>query len=116
MVADAANSAKNRFIAVVSHELRTPLNPVLISCSMLLKDARLDADVFFPAASVQIRKPPMNAFALLPALHLGGNTARLFTLPPPRTMSSGSSVATRRETTSVMYSCHFTSPKRLKRL
>ena len=45
MVAEAANSEKDRFIAVVSHELRTPLNPVLASCSMLLKDARLDADV-----------------------------------------------------------------------
>jgi PAS domain S-box-containing protein len=45
MVAEAANSAKDRFIAVVSHELRTPLNPVLATCSMLLEDPRLDADV-----------------------------------------------------------------------
>lgn len=36
--AEAANSAKDRFLAVLSHELRTPLNPVLVGISALLED------------------------------------------------------------------------------
>ena len=30
--AEAANKAKDRFMAVLSHELRTPLTPVLSRC------------------------------------------------------------------------------------
>jgi PAS domain S-box-containing protein len=36
--AEAANLAKDRFLAVLSHELRTPLTPVLIAISMLLEE------------------------------------------------------------------------------
>lgn len=43
--ADAANLAKDRFLAVLSHELRTPLTPVLISVSSLQDDPRLSAEV-----------------------------------------------------------------------
>jgi signal transduction histidine kinase len=39
--AEAANSAKDRFLAVLSHELRTPLTPILFSASMLSEDQQL---------------------------------------------------------------------------
>ena len=45
LVAEEASQTKDRFIAVLSHELRTPLNPVLVTCSILKDDLRLDADV-----------------------------------------------------------------------
>lgn len=38
--AEAANRAKDEFIAVLSHELRTPLTPVLAAVSMLADEAR----------------------------------------------------------------------------
>jgi PAS domain S-box-containing protein len=41
--ADAANKAKDRFLAVLSHELRTPLMPLLGTAESLLHDARLPA-------------------------------------------------------------------------
>lgn len=40
--AEAANQAKDRFIAVLSHELRTPLTPVLMSISAMELDPHLD--------------------------------------------------------------------------
>jgi signal transduction histidine kinase len=36
--AEAANKAKDRFLAMVSHELRTPLTPVLFASSILSQD------------------------------------------------------------------------------
>jgi signal transduction histidine kinase len=36
--AEAANKAKDRFIAMLSHELRTPLTPILFASSMLGQD------------------------------------------------------------------------------
>jgi len=36
--AEAANKAKDRFIAMLSHELRTPLTPVLLASSLLSRD------------------------------------------------------------------------------
>jgi signal transduction histidine kinase len=36
--AEAANKAKDRFLAVLSHELRTPLTPVLFASSILSQD------------------------------------------------------------------------------
>jgi signal transduction histidine kinase len=39
--AEAANNAKDRFLAMLSHELRMPLTPILFSASMLSKDERL---------------------------------------------------------------------------
>lgn len=36
--AEAANAAKDRFLAMLSHELRTPLSPVLHSVSLLAED------------------------------------------------------------------------------
>jgi signal transduction histidine kinase len=41
--AEAANSAKDRFLAMLSHELRMPLTPILFSASMLSKDEQLPA-------------------------------------------------------------------------
>jgi PAS domain S-box-containing protein len=42
--AEAANSAKDQFLAVLSHELRTPLTPVLAAAQMLEADMGLSAD------------------------------------------------------------------------
>jgi PAS domain S-box-containing protein len=44
-VAEAANQAKDRFLATLSHELRTPLTPVLAVVSGLQEDERLPEDV-----------------------------------------------------------------------
>jgi PAS domain S-box-containing protein len=44
-VLEAANQAKDRFLATLSHELRTPLTPVLAAVSGLQEDARLPDDV-----------------------------------------------------------------------
>jgi PAS domain S-box-containing protein len=41
--AEAANRAKDRFLAVLSHELRTPLTPVLAALSVLEKDPAVPA-------------------------------------------------------------------------
>ena len=43
--AQAANAAKDQFLAVLSHELRTPLAPVLLVSSMLLRRDDLPAPV-----------------------------------------------------------------------
>lgn len=43
--AQAANTAKDEFLAMVSHELRTPLTPVLLVLSALQNHPNLDADV-----------------------------------------------------------------------
>jgi len=44
-VLEAANQAKDRFLATLSHELRTPLTPVLAAVSGLQEDVRLPDDV-----------------------------------------------------------------------
>jgi PAS domain S-box-containing protein len=43
--AEAANQAKDRFLAVLSHELRTPLTPVLLTVSSLLQDEAAPAEL-----------------------------------------------------------------------
>lgn len=43
--AEAANAAKDKFLAMLSHELRTPLTPVLLSAEGLVSDPNIDADV-----------------------------------------------------------------------
>ena len=43
--AEAANAAKDQFIAKLSHELRTPLTPVLLGIDMLLGNGNLDASL-----------------------------------------------------------------------
>ncbi len=43
--AEAANQAKDHFLATLSHELRTPLTPVLAMVSGLERDERLPEDV-----------------------------------------------------------------------
>ncbi|MGF1489920.1 MAG: ATP-binding protein [Prochloraceae cyanobacterium] len=42
--AEAANQAKDRFLASISHELRTPLNSILGYTGMLLKEPNLEPD------------------------------------------------------------------------
>ncbi|MBV8970158.1 MAG: response regulator [Verrucomicrobia bacterium] len=43
--AEAANKAKDRFIAILSHELRTPLTPILLSSLVLSQDPNLPASI-----------------------------------------------------------------------
>jgi CheY-like chemotaxis protein len=43
--AEAANNAKDNFLAVLSHELRTPLTPVLTTVAMLEEDASIPRHV-----------------------------------------------------------------------
>ncbi len=43
--AEAANSSKDRFLAVLSHELRTPLTPVLMAVGALEHDPALSPEV-----------------------------------------------------------------------
>ncbi len=43
--AEAANSSKDRFLAVLSHELRTPLTPVLMAIGALEHDPALSPEV-----------------------------------------------------------------------
>lgn len=43
--AEAANSAKDQFLAVLSHELRTPLTPVLMAAAYIGRDKTLTPDV-----------------------------------------------------------------------
>lgn len=43
--AEAANAAKDEFLAVLSHELRTPLTPVLMTLGALEQDAALRSEV-----------------------------------------------------------------------
>lgn len=44
-VAEAANRAKDLFLAVLSHELRTPLTPALINAGVMEADERLPSEV-----------------------------------------------------------------------
>ncbi len=43
--AEAANKAKDTFLAILSHELRTPLTPVLATVAMLEEDRNIPPDI-----------------------------------------------------------------------
>jgi PAS domain S-box-containing protein len=51
--AEAANKAKDQFMAVLSHELRTPLTPVLTTVQMMAKDQTLSPEMRDAIAMVQ---------------------------------------------------------------
>ncbi len=50
---EAANHAKDQFLAMLSHELRTPLTPVLVASAGLEADARLPEDAREDAALIR---------------------------------------------------------------
>jgi signal transduction histidine kinase/response regulator RpfG family c-di-GMP phosphodiesterase len=50
---EAANKAKDHFLATLSHELRTPLTPVLLTAGLLEEDARLPEDVVADVRMIQ---------------------------------------------------------------
>ncbi|MFT4174121.1 MAG: response regulator [Rhodocyclaceae bacterium] len=45
IVAEDANQAKNRFLAVLSHELRTPLTPILAAAHVLERNPQMPAEM-----------------------------------------------------------------------
>src|SRR5207253_9518221 len=51
--AEAANRAKDQFLAALSHELRTPLTPVLLAAAALGEDESLPANVREELISIQ---------------------------------------------------------------
>src|SRR5678816_3954009 len=56
--ANAANVAKDRFLAMLSHELRTPLNPILLWANAMLAEAQtapsLKADIQMIRRNVEL--------------------------------------------------------------
>jgi hypothetical protein len=58
------------------------------------------SQAFDPMGGSQRRNPPLKALALVPARQPGGKSFNFFTLPPPRTTSSGSRAAIKRATIS----------------
>ena len=50
---EAANDAKDHFLAVLSHELRTPLTPVLVTVQLLEEDSTLSKDVREALATIR---------------------------------------------------------------
>ena len=56
--ANAANDAKDRFLAMLSHELRTPLNPILLWANAMLAEAQtapsLKADIQMIRRNVEL--------------------------------------------------------------
>jgi signal transduction histidine kinase len=51
--AEAANAAKDRFLAMLSHELRTPLTPIIYAVALLEKDPDCPAHIREAAATIR---------------------------------------------------------------
>src|SRR5215831_6611346 len=88
--------------SVRAHHLRADLEQLLFK---LVSEALSDQVRGFaacgrPPSSPHRRNPPRKALVLSPARECGGSAWSFLALPPPITVSSGSSAAIRRATTS----------------
>src|SRR5580693_5608145 len=83
-----------------------------VSLERCLEGVVAGLEVRAAVASSQSRNPPTKALALSPARQPGGRVSSCFTLPPPRTTSSGSRAAIKWATTSAALRCHLCFPNR----
>src|SRR5512140_783157 len=86
------------------------LHPIVVEQRVVAVEQEDDFCGIHAAASSHRRKPPRIALALSPRRVCGGSRFRCAMLPPPRTMTSGSSAMRNPSTTSCTLRRHFRFP------